>query len=85
MSAITATPDPVHAGKNLHICYEFSPGQQSVTLTIHYNTAHGDVLVGITLSPTDPCYDRDVPSNCTGVLIVDDSGSAQDCAVTVIP
>jgi len=85
MSVITATPDPVHAGKSLRICYEFSPGQQSVTLTIHYNTAHGDVLVGITLTPADPCNDRDVPSNCTGVLVVDDSGNAEDCAVTVIP
>lgn len=85
MSVITATPDPVHAGKSLRVCYEFAPGQQTVALTIRYNTPDGDVLVGITLSPADPCYDRDVPSNCTGVLITDDSGSAQDCAVTVVP
>lgn len=85
MSKITATPDPVTAGKTLKVCYEFAPGQQSVNLTIHYSTPNGDVLVGITLTPTDPCYDRDVPSNATGVLVTDDSGAAEDVAVTVVP
>jgi hypothetical protein len=83
MSKITATPDPVKAGKNLRVCYEFTPGQDTVNLTIHYSTPDGDVLVGILLSPADPCYDRDVPSNCTGVLVTDDSGAAEDVAVTV--
>jgi hypothetical protein len=85
MSRITASPDPVKAGKNLHVCYEFSPGENAVTLTIHYSTPSGDVNVGIGLTPADPCYDRDVPSNCTGVLVTDDSGAAEDVAVTVTP
>ena len=81
--SITATPDPVTAGKSLKVCYEFAPGQNSVNLTIHYNTAHGDVLVGIELTKANPCYDRDVPSNALGVRISDDSGAAEAIAVTV--
>lgn len=81
---ITATPDPVAAGKNLRVCYEFAAGQQSVNLTIRYNTPDGDVLVGITLTPTDLCYDRDVPSNATGVQVSDDTGAAEAIAVTVV-
>ena len=84
-SVITATPDPVQAGKNLRICYEFTPGQKSVNLTVRYNTAQGDVLVGITLTPADPCYDRHVPSNASGVQVSDDSGAAEAIAVTVVP
>jgi hypothetical protein len=84
-SKITASPDPVAAGKSLRVCYEFSPGQDVANLTIHYSTPDGDVNAGITLTPADPCYDRDVPSNCTGVLVTDDSGAAEDVAVTVTP
>ena len=80
---ITATPDPVTAGENLRVCYEFIAGQKSVALTIRYNTAQGDVLVGITLTPADPCYDRHVPSNAQGVQVSDDSGAAEAIAVTV--
>ena len=82
-SVITATPDPVTAGKKLKVCYEFAPGQTEVALTISYDTAQGAVLVGITLTTDNPCHERDVPSNCTGVLISDDSGAAEDVAVTV--
>ena len=82
---ITATPDPVHAGKTLRVCYEFAPGQQTVNLTLRYNTPDGDVLVGITLTPAEPCHDRDVPSNAQGVQVSDDSGAAEAIAVTVVP
>jgi len=86
MPKITATPDPVSAGHNLQICYTFGANQTGVSLTVRYSTPNdGDVVIGIELTPANPCYDRHVPSNCTGVLISDDSGAAEDLAVTVTP
>lgn len=76
---ITVDPNPMVAGQQAKLCYDFQPGgPDTVTLRITWNLKVGEDSEDVTLTRKAPCKNISVPADGESVNIEDLTAHSSD-------